>query len=104
MTPREILAPTVEGTLSTEAAAVEGSTAETQFCYRHPERETYVRCGRCDRPICTKCAMLGPVGMRCTGAAVALGAGTVAGFVGLQLGFLLSICISPFIGGLWARQ
>lgn len=35
------------------------------FCYRHPDRETWVRCGRCDRPICTRCAMQGPVGFRC---------------------------------------
>jgi hypothetical protein len=35
------------------------------FCYRHPDRETWVSCGRCDRPICTKCAMQGPVGFRC---------------------------------------
>ncbi len=35
------------------------------FCYRHPDRETWVRCGRCDRPICPKCAMQGPVGFRC---------------------------------------
>jgi hypothetical protein len=34
-------------------------------CYRHPERETWVRCGRCDRPICSRCAMQGPVGFRC---------------------------------------
>jgi hypothetical protein len=99
-----------------------GGTAaeETLFCYRHPDRETYVRCGRCDRPICSRCAMQGPVGMRCkvcgtpprnplhsltagqfaAGAAVAIGAGTIAGFIGLQLGFLLSICIGPFVGGL----
>jgi len=35
------------------------------FCYRHPDRETLVSCGRCDRPICLKCAMQGPVGFRC---------------------------------------
>ncbi len=35
------------------------------FCYRHPDRETWVSCGRCDRPICTRCAMQGPVGLRC---------------------------------------
>jgi hypothetical protein len=34
-------------------------------CYRHPDRETYVRCGRCDQPICPRCAMQGPVGFRC---------------------------------------
>ena len=35
------------------------------FCYRHPDRETWIRCGRCDRPICTRCSMQGPVGLRC---------------------------------------
>src|SRR5437762_853516 len=24
-------------------------------CYRHSSRETYVRCSRCDRPICPDC-------------------------------------------------
>jgi len=38
---------------------------DRQFCYRHPDRETWIRCGRCDRPICTSCAMQGPVGSRC---------------------------------------
>ncbi len=95
-------------------------TTDPLYCYRHPGRETYVSCGRCERPICTQCAMQGPVGLRCrecgkpghdplatlstaqlaAGTAVALGAGTLAGFVGLRLGFLLSICIGPFVGGL----
>lgn len=34
-------------------------------CYRHPQVETFVRCGRCDRPICPRCMVSGPVGMRC---------------------------------------
>jgi hypothetical membrane protein len=37
----------------------------TMLCYRHPDREVWIRCGRCDRPICTQCAMQGPVGFRC---------------------------------------
>jgi hypothetical protein len=64
--------------------------------------------------------MQGPVGWRCVdcgrpprdpltvlswpqlafGLSVAFGAGTIAGLVGLRLGFLLSLCIGPFIGGL----
>ncbi|MGW3865208.1 rhomboid family intramembrane serine protease, partial [Streptomyces sp. NPDC005047] len=24
-------------------------------CYRHPDRETGIRCTRCERPICTDC-------------------------------------------------
>ncbi|MCU7730269.1 rhomboid family intramembrane serine protease [Actinoplanes sp. KI2] len=38
--------------------------AETT-CYRHPRRETYVRCSRCDRFICSDCMRAAPVGQRC---------------------------------------
>jgi membrane associated rhomboid family serine protease len=34
-------------------------------CYRHPERETGVRCQRCQRPICAACMIPAPVGMQC---------------------------------------
>jgi hypothetical protein len=34
-------------------------------CYNHPDRETYLRCNRCNRPICTQCAVLTPTGYRC---------------------------------------
>jgi hypothetical protein len=34
-------------------------------CARHPQRETFVRCGKCDRPICPDCMVSGPVGVRC---------------------------------------
>ena len=43
----------------------EADEAGALRCYRPPERETYMRCGRCDRPICTKCGLQGPVGFRC---------------------------------------
>jgi hypothetical protein len=91
------------------------------FCYRHPDRETWVRCGRCDRPICPRCAMQGPVGFRCRdcgkpvidpltsfttpqlvlGGLLALGAGTVGAMIGLQLGFW-SIFVGFFGGGIIA--
>ena len=35
------------------------------FCYRHPDVETGLRCNRCDKPICPKCARRTPVGFRC---------------------------------------
>lgn len=35
------------------------------FCYRHPLRETGVRCVRCDRPICPDCMRPGSVGFQC---------------------------------------
>jgi membrane associated rhomboid family serine protease len=34
-------------------------------CYRHPDRETYVRCQRCDRPICPDCMREAAVGHQC---------------------------------------
>ncbi len=34
-------------------------------CYRHPDRETMLRCSRCERPICSECAVLTPTGYRC---------------------------------------
>ena len=95
---------------------------DSLFCYRHPDRETWVRCGRCDRPICPNCAMQGPVGLRCKqcgkpafdpltsfrpqqlilGTATALGAGLVTGFVATRIGFF-SVVIAYFAGGLIAE-
>jgi len=41
------------------------TTAETHYCYNHPTRATLLRCNRCERPICTECAVLTPTGYRC---------------------------------------
>ena len=77
-------------------------------CYWHPSRETGLRCGNCEKPICTECLRQHPVGIRCKecgapvglpthavsvsyltrGVAAALGAG-VAGFIALQIVFRL---------------
>lgn len=38
---------------------------EPLYCVNHPDVETYLRCNKCGRPICTKCAVLTPVGYRC---------------------------------------
>ena len=77
-------------------------------CHWHPDRETGLRCGNCERPICTECMRQHPVGIRCRecgapvglpthavsvsyvtrGATAALGAGAV-GFIALQLFFRL---------------
>ena len=34
-------------------------------CYRHPDRETYIRCQRCSRPICPDCMHDASVGFQC---------------------------------------
>jgi hypothetical protein len=109
--------------MTTDAAAIDRSDPPPLYCYRHPDRETWVRCGRCDQPICMRCAMQGPVGLRCKvcgtpsrdpltamtfrqmalGGLIALGAGSVGGAFGIQAGFFLSICLGPIAGGLIAE-
>ena len=41
------------------------SDSETLTCYKHPNRETMLRCNKCERPICSQCAVLTPTGYRC---------------------------------------
>ncbi len=110
--------------MTAEAAGTSPIEADDgrMFCYRHPDRETWVRCGRCDRPICSKCAMLGPVGMRCrdcgkpvrdalssltprqvlAAAGIALGGGALVGYLGIQIGFFM-ILVGFFGGGIIAE-
>lgn len=89
------------------------------YCYRHPDRETLIRCSRCNRPICLKCQVRHPVGIRCRECAqirkdplssltpvqyvlafaTALGGGVIGGFIAPFLGILFGIFIGPLIGG-----
>lgn len=50
--------------VSTTEPAPESQVAAPR-CYRHPKRETYVRCTRCDRPICPDCMQSAAVGQHC---------------------------------------
>ena len=40
-------------------------TESALFCANHPNRETTLRCNRCEKPICAQCAVQTPVGYRC---------------------------------------
>ena len=40
-------------------------TEGAMVCANHPNRETTLRCNRCEKPICTRCAVHTPVGYRC---------------------------------------
>ena len=104
--------------------AVTADLTEPQplHCYRHPDRETWVRCGRCDQPICMGCAMQGPVGLRCktcgkpsrdalasmrpiqvaVGALVAGGLGAAVGYFSAQYGWFV-IVVGFFAGTLIAE-
>ena len=37
----------------------------TDYCYRHKTTETVLRCGQCGKPICHRCLVHHPVGIRC---------------------------------------
>ena len=115
-----LFAVTTEGA-SGAALTPDEADAPALRCYRHPDRETWVRCGRCDQPICSRCAMQGPVGFRCRecgrpardpltsmrpsqvaiGVAISSLGGLVVGVVGSQLGFL-GLLIAWFGGGVIA--
>jgi membrane associated rhomboid family serine protease len=40
-------------------------TGAPPHCYRHPDRETYIACQRCGRPICPDCMGQASVGFHC---------------------------------------
>lgn len=59
-------APEAETPLpSPDGPEVAETGSEVTVCYRHPDVETGLRCNRCGKPICPKCAVRTPVGFRC---------------------------------------
>ena len=117
---------TAEGALNQGAAIEPADSAQGDdgplYCYRHPKSETYVRCGRCDQPICPRCAVQGPVGFRCRqcglvksaaissfsprqlalGVGIPIGGGAIVGYLGGQIGFY-SIFLAFFAGAFIAE-
>ncbi|GAA4135865.1 rhomboid family intramembrane serine protease [Actinomadura keratinilytica] len=51
--------------MSTDPNLASGPGTPIPTCYRHPGRETYVRCTRCDRPMCPDCMRDAAVGHQC---------------------------------------
>ncbi len=87
-----------------ELPAAAAPAAETLArCYRHPDRETGLRCVQCDRPICAACARPAAVGQLCPECAEArrppnykVGAGHVAAAFALAL--IIALPISFGVG------
>ena len=94
---------------------------EGNHCHVHPDVETGLSCGSCERPICVQCVVQHPVGIRCrecarlrkiptldvsavyyaraAGAGVGIG---IAGTLGLVLGWvLLPFWLLPMAGLVW---
>src|SRR3954470_20601169 len=59
----------VRSAASETGATLKEYMDEPPRCYRHPDEETRVQCSSCGRPICTRCMISSPVGMRCPGCA-----------------------------------
>lgn len=97
------------------------------YCANHPQRETMLRCNKCNKPICMECAVRTPVGYRCRecvrgqqdkfytasssnqvlgygGAVVAglllgLAAWLLGGLMGGFFGLIIAFFLGPLIGG-----
>ncbi|MGH2581443.1 MAG: B-box zinc finger protein [Anaerolineales bacterium] len=98
------------------------TVAETTFCANHPDRETSLRCNRCGKYICSKCAVRTPTGYRCQecvrghqkvfdtaksldfvlGFVVAAGLSSLAGWLASAIGFF-TILLAPAAGGVIAE-
>lgn len=96
---------------------------EVMYCVNHPKTETLIRCSKCLVPICPKCAIRTPVGLRCARCAsvgrsplyalgpehyvlatlVALALSLVSGVFMTQMGLLLALFLSAPVGGLIAE-
>lgn len=48
-----------------QAAGSPQGAQRVPVCYRHPDRETGIRCTRCERPICPECMVSASVGFQC---------------------------------------
>jgi len=92
-------------------------TIDTTYCANHPAIATSLRCNRCEKLICSRCAVLTPTGYRCkdclnnqqktfdTALGLAFGLASFISFLGslfirlLPLAFL-TILVAPLIGSL----
>jgi tetratricopeptide (TPR) repeat protein len=89
------------------------------YCANHPKVETMLRCNRCGKPICTRCAVQTPVGYRCKecvgrqqavfytgsaldyiiGGAIALVLGSIAAYLMSLLGaWFFALILGPTLG------
>jgi hypothetical protein len=92
---------------------------ENHYCQVHPDRETELRCNKCDRYMCAQCAVSTPVGYRCRECvrqvedkffngtntdyvvvfAISMGLNVIGGAIALLINFII---LSFFLGIFWA--
>ena len=66
------------------------------YCANHPTVETMLRCNRCSKPICTRCAVQTPVGYRCK---QCVGQQQAVFYTGGVLDYVIGGAISLVLGG-----
>jgi tetratricopeptide (TPR) repeat protein len=67
------------------------------YCANHPTVETMLRCNRCSKPICTRCAVQTPVGYRCK---ECVGKQQAVFYTGGAVDYVIAGAISVVLGGI----
>ena len=75
---------------------------EVLYCANHPDTETLLRCNKCGKPICMKCAQLTDVGYRCkecirTQQNVYFNAENWDNPIAFAVSFLIALVATPFV-------
>jgi hypothetical protein len=70
---------------------------EVLYCANHPNVETMLRCNRCGKPICTRCAVQTPVGYRCR---ECVGQQQAVFFTGGVLDYVIAAVLSLVLSGI----
>lgn len=78
---------------------------EVFYCANHPNTETLLRCNKCGKPICMKCATLTDVGYRCKECirnqqAVYFNAESWDNPISFVVSFLITIIATPIVSAL----
>ncbi len=73
------------------------------YCANHPDTETLLRCNRCGKPICLKCAQLTDVGYRCKECirgvqAAYFNAAPADNIIAMVVGFIVTAAAAPLAG------
>jgi membrane associated rhomboid family serine protease len=83
-------------------------TAADPVCPRHPDRVSYVRCQRCERPVCPECQRPAAVGIQCVdcvregsrgvrGARTVFGGSAVAGGKPRVTQAIIALCVLVYV-------
>jgi hypothetical protein len=81
----------------------ETNVGEMLTCANHPNTETLLRCNRCNKPICMKCAVQTDVGYRCKECIREVQdkyytAETKDNWIALGVSFLVTVIAAPILG------